>query len=223
MDLDINLNQSRKNNKNEYVINYVSEYGQLQMLKYLFERGININKECKSNKTPLLISIEKGHFHIVRFLVENGAILNISGKSNPLKVSIENKRRDITRYLIKKGSNVNFYWSESGSRKKDQKNYYIFDIIIKKKDINFIKLFIKKGANLNEERINEILKIKKIDITLLIFIKKILIEKNINNFYKKIQKILYKKSKIFSYKLVLISGITDLKIINIILNYLFSI
>ena len=64
---------------NDYPFITASIYGYLNIMKYLLEKGSNINAiDMDYNKTALNYAIDEGHFEIVKFLIEKGA--NIGDK-----------------------------------------------------------------------------------------------------------------------------------------------
>ena len=48
----------------------------LDLIKYLVELGLDINKESKNGWTPLHIACQKGHIAVVKYLVEQGVDIN---------------------------------------------------------------------------------------------------------------------------------------------------
>ena len=49
-------------------------------MKYLIEKGANVEEKENTGTTPLLISIQEGKLDVVKYLIEKGA--NIDAKTN---------------------------------------------------------------------------------------------------------------------------------------------
>ncbi|CAB3375876.1 myotrophin-like [Cloeon dipterum] len=54
-------------------IHYASDYGQLEVIKYLVSRGADVNAKDKHGITALLAAIWEGHTDCVKLLLESGA------------------------------------------------------------------------------------------------------------------------------------------------------
>ena len=54
-------------------LHYASDYGQLEVLKFLCSKGAQLNSEDKHGISPLLAAIWEGHTSCVQFLLEKGA------------------------------------------------------------------------------------------------------------------------------------------------------
>jgi len=54
-------------------LHYASDYGQLEVIKFLCGKGAKVNEEDKHGITPLLAAVWEGHTACVKFLLENGA------------------------------------------------------------------------------------------------------------------------------------------------------
>ncbi|BDS12804.1 ankyrin repeat domain-containing protein [Aureispira anguillae] len=83
---------------------YASQTGDLELLKYHIQRGVNPNyQHPELLTTPLIESIENKHVEITKFLLENGANPHLkAGFSNdtPLKVA-QLQKNDAAIKLLK--------------------------------------------------------------------------------------------------------------------------
>jgi len=52
-------------------LHYASDYGQLEVIKFLCGKGAKVNEEDKHGITPLLAAVWEGHTACVKFLLEN--------------------------------------------------------------------------------------------------------------------------------------------------------
>ena len=92
-------------NKNKCIIE-AAENGNLEFIKYLNTKFKinNYNNAC-DGKYVLAIAADKGNLLLVRYLVENGAKVNVC-RNYALYLAAINGYLDIVKYLIKKGASV---------------------------------------------------------------------------------------------------------------------
>ncbi|ORX78193.1 ankyrin, partial [Anaeromyces robustus] len=102
--------------------------GKNNLVKYMIEKGVDVNKKSRGNKTSLIVAIDKGDEEIVKELIENGADVNMPGKTvekfdseqinlmsllsptppqKPLIFAIEKGNEVIINTLIEHGADVN--------------------------------------------------------------------------------------------------------------------
>lgn len=82
--------------------------GQYEIVKYLIECGIDIDKKDETsviyNTTALEYAANKGHLDIVELLLENGAKMDVSDwECNPLFSAIYNGHLDVVKCLVENG------------------------------------------------------------------------------------------------------------------------
>lgn len=120
------------------------EKGHLKIVKYLIDKGANIDDKNKNGRTPLMLAIEGGNFNYLNYLAKNDADNNQSyhNEETPLTLDIqfEKEKFDVISYLVKKGANVN---------QEDYNGDTPLTIAINKGNIKIIKFLIESGANLN--------------------------------------------------------------------------
>jgi len=54
-------------------LHYASDYGQLEVIKYLCSKGVKLDAPDKHGITPILAAIWEGHAACVKYLLDNGA------------------------------------------------------------------------------------------------------------------------------------------------------
>ncbi len=89
---------------------YSVRNGDLGMVKFLVERGDDINVLNYENDNALDCSSRYGHLEMVKFLVENGIDINYVNKKfndNALHTASWYGHFEIVKYLINKGINFN--------------------------------------------------------------------------------------------------------------------
>jgi len=94
-----------------------AEEGNIDTLKSLLERGVDINAHDTSNQTPLDRAAAKGNVDIVRLLIERGAKVDSRDKRGwtPLHESSQYGQLEVSRVLLDHGADVNarnwIYWT----------------------------------------------------------------------------------------------------------------
>ena len=80
-----------------------AEVCDMTSLKKALEQGADINTEDKYGRTALIISSGNGCFEITKFLLEKGAMANLTAQmphQTAFMAAIENDHKEITQYLI---------------------------------------------------------------------------------------------------------------------------
>lgn len=80
------------------------ESGHFQIVKYLFNKGAQINTLI-NNANPLVLSCQNGFLNIVEFLIENNADIHICN-DNAILTATRNGHLKIVKYLIRSGMNL---------------------------------------------------------------------------------------------------------------------
>jgi len=81
----------------------------INVVKYLVDKGANVNQFGDTGVTPLCVNSDKGHLPVVKYLIENGADVNQAGYAGgtPLFLSSQEGHLPVVKYLVDKGANVN--------------------------------------------------------------------------------------------------------------------
>lgn len=86
-----------------------AKIGDLALVKTLVQKGdVDINKKDTLYWMPLHFAIMFGHINIVKFLIENGADVNITScwGWTPLHVATANTKIEAAKILIQHGANL---------------------------------------------------------------------------------------------------------------------
>jgi len=78
--------------------------------KYLVDHGVNLNKENKNGKTPLLVAYEKKNEMLINYLVKHGGNINnieINEGETLLFEVCKNEDENLMKCLIECGADVN--------------------------------------------------------------------------------------------------------------------
>jgi len=73
------------------------------MVKFLIEHGVNVNKENKDGGTPLFFACENGDIDMVKFLVEHDADVNKenNNRETSLFFACKNGKNDVVKFFVK--------------------------------------------------------------------------------------------------------------------------
>lgn len=76
-------------------LNYASKHGTLEMVKYLIDKGLDVNKGDFEGVAPLCSAASGGHYDVVEYLLDHGAAIDISASvRNPLFAAITESIKD---------------------------------------------------------------------------------------------------------------------------------
>ena len=100
---------------------YAAYYGDLAKMKALFAEGVDINASTGAGghqtDSALTVAAGKGHFEVVKFLLDSGADANVKGRNRytPLMSAAWSGHEEIVKLLIAEGADVNATTSERKS------------------------------------------------------------------------------------------------------------
>ncbi|MDM5268257.1 ankyrin repeat domain-containing protein [Bacillus wiedmannii] len=97
--------------------------GELDMIKFLVESGMDINlNEGVPKSAPIAHAASEGEMGIVEYLLDNGAILDVSDPNrNPLFSAIYGGHFNIVKYLVQSGIDITVKYT--GDTMKDMGAY----------------------------------------------------------------------------------------------------
>ncbi len=118
--------------------------GQSETLKYLLQKGANINHKNIYGNTPLMLAAIYGHTETLRFLISKQA--NIFLKNNngysALMLAINFQQLENVKALLENGANVN---------EKIIDNWQPIFIAAKTGNLDIVKIIVEKGGKLTEK------------------------------------------------------------------------
>lgn len=85
------------------------EYGNLEMIKYLLEKGADINVKNEDGSTALMTASMYGNLEIIKYLIENGADINAKDNDDSTALIYASKwgNLETVEYLVKNGADIN--------------------------------------------------------------------------------------------------------------------
>lgn len=135
--------------------------GNKEIVKYLVEKGADVNKENIYGETPLLFAVSAGaaqwiggnlllsavqkrNKEIVEYLVDHGADVNKADSSGttPLHLAAKSRNKSLIEYLIEKGADIN-------SKNEIKKTPLSCAIEYYTKDPSVLTYLLDKGADPN--------------------------------------------------------------------------
>jgi ankyrin repeat protein len=119
-----------KNEKGSTPLHLASYKGHLEMVKFLLEKGADIEAENGSGFTSLQLAVYGGHRNVAEFLIDKGSDINAINKQMGMTVldlafmrEMQARKLDIAPFLIEKGA-------EFDVNKKNPSGYAILDMAI---------------------------------------------------------------------------------------------
>ncbi|MDR3197002.1 MAG: ankyrin repeat domain-containing protein [Planctomycetaceae bacterium] len=93
----------------EDVLNRDVPYDNLANIKYLVEKGADVNIKGHNGITPLHCATLHDNLEVVKYLVEKGADVNVKDKNSetPLFNAVSSGNLEVVKYLVEKGADVN--------------------------------------------------------------------------------------------------------------------
>lgn len=124
-------------------LHYAVENGNLEMVKFLIDKGSNIEARSKYGDTPLIRAAYMGHLDIVNFLISKGADLDAQSALGvtPLITSAGLDRLNIVKVLVEAGADIEFVSNRGYSaiknakaQNKDRIVYYLKLVLLKREN-----------------------------------------------------------------------------------------
>ena len=86
-----------------------SSGGYLQVVRYLFRHGVDVDVRNSADETPLVLASQKGHLDVVQYLLEHGADMNLQDDQNssPLTFAAYDGHVNAVRLLLEHNADVN--------------------------------------------------------------------------------------------------------------------
>jgi ankyrin repeat protein len=110
---DVNIRDSLANTP----LSWASRFGYLDSVRFLLEKGADVDIVSVHNKTPLMEAAEKGHYDVAVLLVRKGATVNMQTKKgwSALMWAAEKGYDEIVSLLIGSGADL-FAKNNKGER-----------------------------------------------------------------------------------------------------------
>ncbi|WP_345980588.1 ankyrin repeat domain-containing protein [Sulfurimonas sp. HSL3-2] len=92
--------------------------GDIKLINYLYNKGLNIDEKDVNLNTPLIYAVlNASPLHVIEFLCKKGASLDVKNRhaQSPLLLAIKNGHDEIADFLIDIGANINIVESVNTS------------------------------------------------------------------------------------------------------------
>jgi ABC-type antimicrobial peptide transport system permease subunit len=113
----------------------------LETVKYLVEKGVDLNERDFDGRTPLRQAVKEGYFRIVKYLVEKGVDLNerdFDGRT-PLRHAVKEGYFRIVKFLVENGADVNIKENNTGSTP--------LHVASQKGNLEIVQILVHNGAD----------------------------------------------------------------------------
>lgn len=107
--VSILLKHGAKVERDTYTLKIASIFDNTEVLEILRDIGINFNCKFGHGDTALTTAVSKGSYNATKFLLENGADVNLHAQCNatPLHWAVQIGRIDIVELLVDNGADIN--------------------------------------------------------------------------------------------------------------------
>jgi len=140
----VNKEKADVNSKNKngisalvYSILYLQYRGQFRIIKFLIEKGADVNLPCDNGKTPLIYAAGVGHGETIDLLIEHGADINYNGaEGTALMEAVKMDKPKTIKILLDKGADINIKSIKGKTAldfAREQENTEIINILEKSK------------------------------------------------------------------------------------------
>jgi ankyrin repeat protein len=117
--------------------------GDLQGVRFLIQKGANVNKEDKKGRTALYYASKNGHLDVVRELISKGAQNNLDYKKSPFFAAAKRRRNDVVLEFIANGG-VNVDEVSTGKIVSTALN-----IAAGTNNLSLVRALLDRGADVN--------------------------------------------------------------------------
>jgi ankyrin repeat protein len=160
--MSANFEQILINKESEFLA--AAKIGNVNKLQALLEQGVDVNTiDGLSGYSALMFASKEGHFHAVKFLIENKADLNIRNNDwdapyfelseytlqdvrSALMLAAENGHFEIAELLIEAGAKIDFVSNDEG--KYECNSPSALGLAAKKGILTIVTLLVNNGANI---------------------------------------------------------------------------
>jgi len=135
MDMGVNVNKKGFNGKFP-----LTTCLKMDVVKYLVEKGENVNQATNGGATPLIVNSQEGNLPVVKYLFKKGACIN----EDSLFYSSQCGHLEVVKFLVQNGAlNVNKWRSVTPLYQSSQNGY-----------LSVVKYLVKIGANVNQSNLD---------------------------------------------------------------------
>ena len=127
---------------------WASINGDFNLVRYLVDKGVDVNIQDANANTAFTVSAERGHLSILQYLSEKGADIFLheapyAVADAPLNSAAQNGFTKIVKFLVEKGTDVD----------PEIKNYEMTPLIYAAENdhIDIMKFLIEHGADVNKK------------------------------------------------------------------------
>lgn len=141
LDEGIDINHKNEQNEGRAALHAASENNREDVVRFLLEKGANVNIQDSAGNTPLLYASRYGHEGIARILIDAGANVNqrnVEGRIPLHDACWNGYSRQLVKLLLDKGSNVNA---------KDMNGWSPLHMASGRDHDDIVRVLLKRGAD----------------------------------------------------------------------------
>lgn len=141
------------------------ETGDLLSLKQCFEEGVYVDVENGKRETALQVAARNGHLDCLKFLLDNGADINVDGCDSALFLSAKNNHVSCFEAIINKGADIDacLIWAMhkndlnvaefllNNGASSNARNFLGESALIRTSDVKMERLLLSHGADVNAQ------------------------------------------------------------------------
>lgn len=119
------------------ILHYAAHFGDLDLVKTCLQLGCNINKFDFKREKPIHKAAASGHVHVVKFLYQNGAIVNSTPYNpSPIFKAVEKSHLDVANFIL---NETNFN-SNDKSDNTSASNFRLLSMAIKRNNPEMVSV-----------------------------------------------------------------------------------
>jgi ankyrin repeat protein len=131
---------------NSAPLHFAAEYGHVEVVKILLEKGANIGAQNQNGYTPLHFAAEYGHVEVVKILLEKGANIEAQNQNayTTLHFAAEKGNFAVIKILLEKVADI---------EAKSQNGYTPLHLAAGDGNVEVVKILLEKGANIEAQNL----------------------------------------------------------------------
>ena len=124
--------------------------GNLAVVKYLIEIGVDVNSETYDSFTPLIYASLHGHLEVVKYLIEQGADITIREQEDSRDAFIMASSQghdEIVKYLVANGAEIKNVQVDDDINSTDEEGNTVLMYAVQEGNVEAVKTLLSNGAD----------------------------------------------------------------------------
>lgn len=130
---------------------YAVQFGTLESIKLIMNYDVDIDGQVSYGDTPLLKALENNKFEIAKYLIEQGADLNIPNSFgySPFTGICMTGNMDLLQLAIDNGGRINESYMVTNNNNFGAFNFNALQMAVKNNHYEIVKILLENGGNPN--------------------------------------------------------------------------